>query len=448
MIVLLPAGSSSINPYITEDLTDRIEVVFYEPGPYGEPDLSLIPHDGYVWVFLPGAYPAVGALDAVQGWLEQRLPAGIYGYTVTNDGLFGRPRMNRLGLWVAPSIGSSLVVRAGLLRKVLSDPIVPREWWYQLRVEATETGLDHMPVKFEYRESLDLQPATERPRVLKEITGVNAIVHGAALVPQGATDNTSVSVVIPSIGAEIDTPDGSEPAIVRCVRSLRTTADVAEIIVVAGPRMPDSVLEEVTQLAGDLLHVVRVPDPFNFSTSCNTGVLAATGSHVLLLNDDVEATEPGWLDTMLGTAVLPGVGAVGAQLLFPDGTIQHAGVIVNPRTLEPNHLYMHHDPATVADPIVRSTAEFLVVTGACLLVDRELYLSVGGLTEELPLNYNDVDFCLKLVAAGYTNLQCNTVSLIHRESTSRDPHLTENEATWMDRWEPWIALDPYVYVWL
>ena len=437
MRILLPEGQETAAP--------AEAVIRFAPGYAGAPPLEAIPEGGeYLWVVAPGATPIAHAIPAVRQWLEARSPDALVGDTEGPRGFTRRPRATGYALWAMPSVGESIVVRADFLRTVLGALIDPDLWYFQLTIAASADRLEHIPVPISRLEQVPpASPAEARARIVTAITGVECQVRNGAVAPVASTEGMSVSLVIPSIGAKLDT---GEPAIIRCVRNLH--AEPAEVVVVAGSAMPAEVLDELAELLGDHLQVVRVPDPFNFSHSCNAGVLKASSSHVLLLNDDVEATGPEWLEAMCRRAALPGVGAVGARLLFPTGKIQHAGIVINPRSLEPNHLYMGHRPADIADPVAHGTASFLAVTGACLLVERDLYLHAGGLTEELPLNYNDVDFCLKLVAQGYTNLQCNDVSLIHRESTSRVPVLADFEARWMERWEPWIGLDPYVNVWL
>ncbi|QOR47243.1 glycosyltransferase family 2 protein [Trueperella pecoris] len=416
----------------------------------------------YVWVRPSGVVPACGAHEAVAVWLEHSAAAAFYGDSLAAGRYITRPRSERFSLWAMPSAGDSIIVRARILRDVLANLIEPRQWWYQLRLAAIDAGIEHIPA---FLDSWDerLLPDTpgvgttsfswnERAEVLQKHAYVTARALSDSSGPlrmAGNIDKARVSVIIPSIGSPISTPEGNEPALLRCLRTLVGTAGdhLAQAVVVAGSRMPQSVLDEAHEIAGELLSVERVADPFNFSTSINTGALASHGTHLLLLNDDVEATAPGWLDSMLGLVTLPDVGAVGAQLLFPDGTIQHAGIIINPASLEPNHLYMHLPAADISDAAASMQSHFLAVTGACLLVSKENFWAVGGMTEELPLNYNDVDFCLKLHACGLTNMQDNTVSLIHRESTSRESVLTDKESTWLHQWAGWIGQDPFVNVW-
>lgn len=463
-VLSLEADPASTSPDWAGSLPAGWDLVRARAGRHGAPRLEDVsfPDRELVWLLPAGVRPATGAVEGLSVWLARspvRLGArAFYGDSLADGRPLTRPRAERFSLWAADSAGDSIVVRAGLLRETLARLVEPSEWWYQLRLAAIEDGLAHVPVFFD---SWDLaNPPTapgvgpapfswaSRAAVLESLAYVSATERptpaGPRLRLRGNTERASVSVVIPSIGTPVTTPEGSEPALWRCLRSL-AGENVRDVVVVAGPRMPEDVLAAAHAIAD--VTEVRVPDPFNFSASINAGVAASRGSHVLLLNDDVEATTPGWVDSLLGLVTLPDVGAVGARLMFPDATIQHAGIVINPRNLEPNHLYMGLRPEDVCDPVASGLAHFLAVTGACLLVSKENYCAVGGLSEDLPLNYNDVDFCLKLHACGLTNLQDNTTSLIHRESTTRTHVLTDIEAGWMAQWEPWIGQDPYVNVW-
>jgi GT2 family glycosyltransferase len=137
------------------------------------------------------------------------------------------------------------------------------------------------------------------------------------------------------------------------------------------------------------------------------------------VNTDVEAQEPGWLEAMLGLAQLPDVGAVGAKLLYPNRTIQHAGVIIGLGGTA-GHAFVGLEEHR-AGYLMRAICPQGVsaVTGACLLVKKDLYEQMCGLDEQLTVDFNDVDFCLRLQNAGYQNLWTPQATLIHHESMTR-----------------------------
>lgn len=162
------------------------------------------------------------------------------------------------------------------------------------------------------------------------------------------------------------------------------------------------------------------PAPFNFSAMVNRGAALARGDALLLLNNDIEVTEPDWLARMVETLAAPRVGVVGARLLFPDRTVQHMGVIVGHGGVA------GHDRKGMApnaeDPLGRTLFPHLreAVTAAAMLVRREVWESLGGFDETVfPVAFNDVDFCLRAGAAGWRAALDPRATLIHHEGVSR-----------------------------
>jgi len=199
------------------------------------------------------------------------------------------------------------------------------------------------------------------------------------------------------------------------------------------------------------IRVIRDDRPFNYSALNNAAVASARGEVIGLVNNDIEAISPDWLDEMVSLALQPGVGAVGAKLLYPDMTIQHGGVVLGVGGLA-GHAHKHL-PSTAAGHGGRAQLLqcFSAVTAACLVVRKTLYEQVGGLDEEhLGVAYNDVDFCLRLREAGFRNLWTPYAELLHHESATRGLEVADasrrrlaNEAEWMQRrWGALIANDP------
>lgn len=159
--------------------------------------------------------------------------------------------------------------------------------------------------------------------------------------------------------------------------------------------------------------------PFNFSELNNIGVKHSAGEILLFLNDDTEISSSDWLERMGGYSQLPHIGAVGAKLLYPNGkTIQHTG-IVNLRD-GPGHAFIHR-PKDTPGYFMRNLLEYnwLAVTGACLMIRRELFLAMDGFDESFPIAYNDVELCIRMVKSGSYNVVVQSVQLIHHESASR-----------------------------
>ncbi|MGE3588903.1 MAG: glycosyltransferase family 2 protein [Ilumatobacteraceae bacterium] len=251
-----------------------------------------------------------------------------------------------------------------------------------------------------------------------------------------------VSVVVPSIGASGTVLGSHRVFLVEAVRSVVSmTAVVLEVIVVAGRSMPGLVLDEVTQLAPGAVRVVPYDAEFNFSATINLGAAHAQGRHLLLLNDDTEVISPGWLETMLD-ATGPDVGAVGARLLFEDGTLQHAGHTY--RTSLDHVAFGQPGDAPGRGDILRRRRDVAGVTAACMLTPAAVFDEVGGFTTLLPRNYNDVDYCMKLRHAGYRVVYEPRAALYHFESRSRVAGIEPEEIEVIQRrWLSQLVADPY-----
>jgi len=165
--------------------------------------------------------------------------------------------------------------------------------------------------------------------------------------------------------------------------------------------------------------VVRFDHPFNFSAINNAGVREARGQVVALLNNDLEAIEPGWLGEMVSHALRPEIGAVGARLLYPDRTVQHGGILLGIGGIagHAHKLSPEHDPGYLLRAQIAQ--DMSAVTAACLAIRRETYLAVGGFDETLAVAFNDVDFCLRVGETGRRNLWTPFATLIHHESRTR-----------------------------
>jgi GT2 family glycosyltransferase len=165
--------------------------------------------------------------------------------------------------------------------------------------------------------------------------------------------------------------------------------------------------------------VIRHDAPFNFSELNNLGSRSARGEILLFLNDDTEIITEDWMERMAGYAQLRHVGAVGAKLLYPGAReVQHAGIV---NLVDgPRHSFLRQ-PNDIPGYFMRNLLEYnwLAVTGACLMVERKKFQSVGGFDETFTVAYNDVELCIRLLESGLYNVVCQAVSLIHHESVSR-----------------------------
>lgn len=242
-------------------------------------------------------------------------------------------------------------------------------------------------------------------------------LYSDAEVPKKREEQELVSVIIPT---------KDQPTLLsKCIRSLweRTAYGNMEIIVVdngSNEKNKNKILQMRDQLREEYsFRYVYRPMPFNFSALCNLGAGEAKGKYLLFLNDDIEIYEKNWLRVMAAKAAKEYVGAVGAKLLYPNsGRIQHLG-IANIH-LGPTHkLQFASDEKEHYHGYNRCAVNVSAVTGACLLVRRAVFEEAGGFSEKLQVAFNDVEFCFRLLRAGYRNVCCNNTFLYHHESASR-----------------------------
>ncbi len=237
-----------------------------------------------------------------------------------------------------------------------------------------------------------------------------------------------------------------------CLDSLRATAyPNYEVIVIDNGSDDPATLQLLDERSrSGQLRVQRDDSPFNFSALNNRAVRqAARGELVLLMNNDIEITHPEWLDEMVGPALEPDTGCVGARLWYPDGRLQHGGVIMVCGVAGHAHKFLPKGQHGYMGRAVLAQ-DFAGVTAACLLVRRSVYDQVGGLDENLAVAFNDVDFCLKVHAAGYRNHWTPYAELIHHESVTRGyedtPEKQQRFKGEIDklqaRWPAMIARDP------
>ncbi len=209
----------------------------------------------------------------------------------------------------------------------------------------------------------------------------------------------------------------------RALRSVYEKTDYAhfEVIVIENNSTQKETFAyyEAAQAAHENLRVVRWDGPFNFSAINNFGRRHAKGEYLLLLNNDVEVQNGAWLREMLSLCCQPGVGIVGAKLLYPDGTVQHAGVVTGLGGFAGHsHKYARGDGSGYMFRLA-TVQDFSCVTAACLLCRAGVYDAVGGLDEGFAVAFNDVDFCLRVRKAGWRVVYTPYAQLTHYESKSR-----------------------------
>jgi GT2 family glycosyltransferase len=261
----------------------------------------------------------------------------------------------------------------------------------------------------------------------------------------------------PEASAAIIIPTRDQAGLLgRAVESLRRFPGTgrAEIVILDNGSVEAATLRLLETLAAAPdLRVLPHPGPFNFSLMCNEAAAATRADVLVFLNNDTEALASDWLDRLKAWALDPTVGAVGALLTYPDGRVQHGGVLLGMGE-SAGHFGAFAAPD---DPgwAGRHAAvhEVAAVTGACLAVAREKFEAVGGFDAiDLPIELSDIDLCLRLAARGWTAIVDPGARLLHAESASRgnatfrrlDVYERER-ATFCRRWGAALRDDPYFH---
>jgi len=327
-------------------------------------------------------------------------------------------------------LGVAFGVGDASLEPVLEENIVKRGW-HDLILRLTE-GLDakqihhldevifHFPK--EWKNGVSKKIATS-VKAIQEHLNRMGVAATAEEQPGGLCrvryqlleDPPMVSIIIPTR----DQPD----LLRRCLESIlaRSTYPHFEILVVDNGSVQPETLHFLESLQEQKkIRLLRHESPYNFSAINNHAAKEARGGILCLLNDDTEVISPDWIETMVGHLIQPGIGVVGAKLLFPDGRVQHAGDAVGPRGAA-DHL---HSGVGATDPGYGDRAivaqDLSAVTGACLMTWKNLYQQLGGLdATNLPVAYNDIDYCLRVRERGSRVVWTPHALLLHHELATR-----------------------------
>ncbi|HUP97128.1 MAG TPA: glycosyltransferase [Usitatibacter sp.] len=273
--------------------------------------------------------------------------------------------------------------------------------------------------------------------------GPRAGHHEVRFLPRG---EPLVSIVIPTANGKIEIDGRIEwhaDAVIASIMEKSTYGNFEVVLIHNG----DLREEQLEMLRANskvrLMHYQSAK--FSLAQKINQGCYAAKGEYLVIMNDDIRVISPDWLERMLGMAQRKGVGAVGPKLLFPDGRIQHAGVVILGGC--PGHAYYEWPGDAEGYGLgAMVNRNYLAVTGACLMTPKKLFEEVGGFALKFPLNYNDVDFCLKLHERGYRSVYMPGVSLYHFEGVSKEGGRNVGRGELEDflaEWSGKIRHDPY-----
>lgn len=258
---------------------------------------------------------------------------------------------------------------------------------------------------------------------------------------------------MPRVSLLIPTRDGIE-LLKPCVDAILEKTDYPnlEVLILDNQSRCARTLAYFDQLVSDdRVSVHRWDHPFNYSAINNFGASLATGDIIGLVNNDIEPINDDWLREMVSQVIRPDIGCVGAKLYYPDGRIQHAGVILGVGGVAAHsHRFFPTDSHGYFSRLAL-VQNLSAVTAACLLVRKSVFNEVGGLDEEhLAVAFNDVDFCLKVREAGYRNLWTPYAQLYHHESATRGAEDTRAKRerflgevkTMQERWGHALSTDP------
>jgi O-antigen biosynthesis protein len=290
-------------------------------------------------------------------------------------------------------------------------------------------------------------------------TRIAQVLHHRRTRPEPSRFLPPLSIGSPLPRASIIVPTRNRVDLLStCIAGIECTAyPDMEVIVVDNDSDDPRTLEYLSALStrsrsGLRVRVVAHPGPFNYSTINNRAVLEASGEFICLLNNDIEMLAPDWLAIMVTQGLREDVGAVGAQLLYPDGRLQHAGVVIGVGNAA-GHAHRFLRPEEEGYFRRHALPQFVTaVTAACLVVRRDRFLAIGGLDERaFPVAFNDVDLCLRLNARGWQSFYEPRAVLVHHESVSRgfdrDPvgaaRFAGELAALQNRWGTMEVFDPY-----
>ena len=346
-------------------------------------------------------------------------------------------------------IGNCAVVKTELLKKFDGEAWDIYRWLLELSDEEIRFG--HVS-KVLYRDTAKETDESETVKEYLEDHDIKADVtvckdSSAHIVSYAVQGNPKVSLIIP-------TRDGMDVLKV-CIDSIyeKTTYGNYEIVIADNGSKEPETLQYFEQLQKDHdnIKVVRIDGPFNFSYINNKAVEQANGYYIVLLNNDTSVVTPDWLEKMLGYAQRDNVGSVGTMLWYPDGTVQHGGVIVGKGGAAAHRYYRCEHEKKGYMHTLDVPNDVICCTAACLMTSRKCWEEAGGLNEDLTVQFNDVDYGLRLYEKGYFNVFMPNVELIHYESKSRGIDKKRSavkrffsEVNWFQKtYGKYIAHDPF-----
>ncbi|MGX7703572.1 glycosyltransferase family 2 protein [Methylobacterium sp. Gmos1] len=442
----LPAGEAETVPGLR--IATPAEIL---SGGTGPAEIVVLTAPGHRLV--PGAAGAISAAFAADPGLD-----ALYGDAVVL-GPRGEPLLPLLRpafdpdyLLAADYVGPVVAFRRAVLDRLGLDPTLPGAEVPDLLLRL-EAGVRHLPRLLSTWAPFAAAPpdawaASHRALAERHLAGTGRVeVTGGILnLRRNLPDPPLASLIIP-------TRDRVE-LLRACIESLRAHTDwpSLEIIVCDNDSRHPRTFAYLQRLAGEGVRVLPCPGPFNFAAMNNRAAAEARGALLVFVNNDVVAYRGDWLRRMAEEALRPEVGAVGAKLLDVRERIQHGGIVLGTGGLV-THAHRHF-PGTAPGYLasLRATHRVSAVTAACLAVEAEKFRAVGGFdAEAFAVDFNDVDLCLRLEAAGYRTMMVPGAVLYHHEAASRrwNPEAKNRHeaevAALRARWGARLDADPWYH---
>ena len=375
-----------------------------------EPDRAEVAPEDYAVFMEPDAYLHPGALYECMKAVFTKGADLLYTdedyYAAESGDLFSpyfKPDYGPDSLRGCNYAGPFLVCRVSLLRAAGAEGFekldAEERWEATLKLAAAAESVVHIPGVQYYRKAAS---AAEIPEpVIRR-------------VKDPIPEEPLVSILIPNKDHRED--------LKRCVDSIlgKTSYPRFEIVVIENNSTEQETFRYYEDLEKDSrIRVIRREGAFNYSALNNLGVREAKGEQILLLNNDTEVLSADWLQEMLMYTQRGDVGAAGAKLLYPDGTVQHAGIGIGIKMLAGHYFRGFPGDSDGYYGRLKYAQNVSAVTGACMMVSRRVYEAMDGLDESFSVVFNDVDFCLQIRKAGYLIVWTPWAELTHYESRSR-----------------------------
>ena|SRR5271170_2087910 len=342
-------------------------------------------------------------------------------------------------------VGKSVAIRKNLLDTIgglRSEHGAEQTYDLLLRAAERTQEIDHIPKVLYHQHGANsssqqvqmVEEALRRRGLCGKVETSEGKHHSVRYEIRG---DPSVSIIIP-------TRDKWQ-LLKKCIDSIAQKTDYPnyEIVVLDNDSSDPATFKYFREVSPQA-RVLRCPGPFNFSAISNRGAAEARGDFLLFLNNDTEVLRPDWMRALIEQAQRPEVGAVGAKLLFSDGRIQHAGIVLGIDGVAGHAFRLVPDdvPNPQLANVIRNCSG---VTGACMTIRRSLFDQLGGFDQSLAIDFNDVDLCLRLRRLGYLIVYTPLALLHHHESATRRGFRREPyQEIFLRRWGNYINNgDPY-----